>query len=105
MSARVSYEWDLETYDGDAQAKDSEVLDHTHADFLRDLAWLIEKNQVHVLVRTTEDGDRSWAYVDTKSRMLPAEFSAPDASGEYRSTGVRVPQAYHREIARVACGK
>ncbi len=100
----LSYEWDLETYDGNAQAPESEVLEHLHADALRELPWLLDRYQVHVLVRTTEDGDRSWAYVDTQSRMLPAEFSVPNSEGVYVTTGVRVPQRFHREIARVACG-
>lgn len=100
MANRVEYEWDVETSD-----EYGDILEHDFRDMLRDLPWLLDKNQVHVLVRTTEDGDRSWAYVDTQSRMLPAEFSVPDAEGVYQETGVRVPQRFHREIARVACGK
>lgn len=101
----VSYEWDLETFD----PATGDILDHHHADKLIDLPWPSTPGERLVLIRNVGnnyDGiaDRSWAYVD-ESRMLPAEFSIPDADGIERETGTKVPQRFHREIARNAIGR
>jgi hypothetical protein len=102
---RTSYQWDLETFDPES----GDILDHHHAESLSALPWPSTPGERLVLVRDVgNDLDglqcRSWAYVD-ESRMLPAEFTIPDETGTERSIGVRVPQRFHREIARAACGK
>ena len=89
----VTYEWDIETV-----SNDGEVLDHHHADRLKDLPTPSTKNEVLVLIRDTET-ERLWAYVD-ESRMLPRYFSRPEADGQYHETSVAVPKRFHREIAR-----
>ncbi len=94
---RVSYEWDLETWD------ELDCLDHHHAEKLRDLPTPSNKFEKLVLVRDVGDQvnglvDRMWAYVD-ESGMLPKYFSLPGPS-RYYETNVKVPQRFHREIAR-----
>lgn len=91
---RIGYEWDIETTD-----RDGDIIDHNHADRLRDLPTPSSKYETLVLVRTTEDGARMWAYVDD-SRMLPRFFSVPGPDGHYHETAISVPQRFHREIAR-----
>jgi hypothetical protein len=91
----VFYEWDLETWD------ETDCLDHLHADRLRDLPTPANDKDKLVLVRDVGDQtqgltDRLWAYVDNESRMLPKYFS--DSGNEL--TNVKVPQRFHREIAR-----
>lgn len=98
----VGYEWDLETWSGPEGDPEAECLDHHHGDRLRDVPWPATKNERLVLVRTTDEGDRLWAYVD-ESRMLPKFFSRPEADGKDHETDVAVPQRFHREIAREAC--
>lgn len=101
----VTYEWDLESWDGDPDKEpDAEVLDHHHGDKLLDVPLPASKTEKLVLVRTTDDGSRLWAYVD-ESRMLPRHFSRPEPDGKYYETDVKVPQRFHREIARVMAGR
>lgn len=90
----VDYEWDLETTNADG-----DITDHQHADKLRDLPTPATRFEQLVLVRTTFEGDRQWAYVD-ESRMLPRYFSIPGPDGNYHETATKVPQRFHREIAR-----
>lgn len=96
----VFYEWDFETFDPES----GDVLDHHHAEKLADLPWPSAAGERLVLIRDVgndDDGltDRALAYVD-ESRMLPAMFT--DAGG---AEVAKVPQRFHREIARVACGR
>jgi hypothetical protein len=93
----VYYEWDLESWElfGDEE----ECLDHNHADKLSDLPTPSTPGEKLVLVRDAV-GSRLWAYVDPVSRMLPKYFSRPEAGGNYHETNVKVPQRFHREIAR-----
>ena len=98
----VWYEWDLEEYDINANDPDAEIVDHNHGDKLVELGFPADHKQKLVLVRNTEDS-RLWAYVDD-SRMLPKYFSRPEADGKYYETNVKVPQKFHREIAKYACG-
>lgn len=94
---KVFYEWDIESVE--VINGEEVVLDHQHADDLRDLPTPANDCDRLVLVRDT-DGTRMWAYVDNKSRMLPKYFSIPQADGKYYETNVKVPQRFHREIAR-----
>ncbi len=96
----VSYEWCVEVYETD---ENSDIIDNMFSDKLKNLPWLLQPNERHVLIRTTDD-DRQWAYVD-ETRMLPKYFSIPCEDGKYHETATAVPQRFHREIARVACGK
>lgn len=99
----VEYEWCIELYeDADLVDDEPEIVDLNFDEKLSGLRWLLEKNERLVLVRTTQY-DKQWAYVDD-SKMLPKYFSIPEADGKYHETNVRVPQRFHREIARVACG-
>ena len=90
--ARVGYEWDAETEIG------GEIVDHDFRDKLIEVPNL-GPGQTLVLVRTTEDGDRSWAYV--KDGVLPVYFSIPCSDGEYHETGVAVPKRFHQEFSRL----
>lgn len=98
----VGYEWDLEEYNINADDPEAEIIDHNHGGKLIDVGFPSDKSQKLVLVRNSEAG-RLWAYVD-ESRMLPKYFSRPETDGKYYETDVKVPQKFHREIARVACG-
>lgn len=92
----IYYEWDIETVDGE------DIVDHHHEDKLEDLHFpTLAHDERLVLVR--DDGTRLWAYVD-ESKMLPKYFSRPEADGNYHETNVKVPQRFHREIARVMRG-
>lgn len=104
MTNRVGYEWDIETVTSDEEA---EILDHWHADELHQypekvLAAALDKTNNGatffrlVLVRTEENGYRSWAYVD-QFHMLPITFYLADESQH-----VRVPKRFHSELKRYA---
>ena len=101
---RVSYEWDIETWEGD------EIIDHDFRDRLHDFGGeklTLAVNQDHddadryyrlVLVRnegSQVEGitDRLWAYV-TDDGKLPEFF---EQAGEMETT-VRVPKRFHREF-------
>lgn len=99
----VSYEWDMEKYTIDASDENAEIEDHYFGDKLIDVGFPSDHTQRLVLVRTADGGERSWAYVD-ESRMLPKFFSIPREDGKYYETEVKVPQRFHREIAKTACG-
>lgn len=103
MPNRVGYEWDLETWDG--TGPEAEVVDHHHGDTLKTVPWPSVEAERLVLVRDEDGGERLWAYVDHDSKMLPKFFSKPTAGGDYAETQVAVPQRFHREIARAACGR
>jgi hypothetical protein len=94
---KVLYEWDIESIE--IIEGEEIVLDHQHADKLSDLPTPVNDCEKLVLVRDTDDS-RMWAYVDNVSRMLPKYFSRPEADGNYHETNVKVPQRFHREIAR-----
>lgn len=98
----VIYEWDLELYNMDASDSEAEIIEHNFGDKLIDVGFPSAHNEMLVLVRDA-DGERSWAYVDN-SYMLPKYFSRPEADGKYYETNIKVPQRFHREIAKVACG-
>jgi hypothetical protein len=102
MGKRVGYEWCVEVYEN-SNTDTADIIDHTFDDCLSNLPWILQANELHVLIRTTEDGHRCWAYVD-ESKMLPKYFSIPEADGKHHETAILVPQRFHREIARVACG-
>lgn len=96
---KTVYEWDIETVDLDTGAlhsADADILDHCHADRLRDLPDPGHDQRL-VLVRDVIDGtgviDRSHAYVGTTG-YLPDLFTYGE--GEM---GERVPQRFHDEIA------
>lgn len=99
----VIYEWDLETYDRDANDQEAEILDHSFGEKLSDVGFPSAHDERLVLVRTVDGGDRQWAYVDN-SRMLPKYFSIPQSDGKYYETATKVPQQFHRDIAKFACG-
>lgn len=101
----IIYEWTRETVDPET----GDILDTAFADDPRDV-WPTGANDRLALVRTTGDDvrgitDRMWAYADA-ARMLPAEFTYCGAEpGEADPpNGVRVPQRFHRQIARAAAG-
>jgi hypothetical protein len=98
----VNYEWCLEEYDINADSPEAEIVDLNFSDKLIDIGFGVCNKEKLVLVRE-DDAGKLWAYVD-ESRMLPKYFSRPEADGKYYSTDVLVPQRFHREIARVACG-
>jgi hypothetical protein len=93
----VSYEWDIEHFD-----EHGDIWDHHHSDTCPGIP---EENDMRlVLVRDVEefwDGvsqgtiDRQWAYV--KDGRLPEFF---EDSGQAR--GAKVPQKFHRELAKYA---
>ena len=92
---KTVYEWCAERLDGE------DIVDHRHADRLRDL-WPVDDDERLCLVRDTGDdinglSDRMWAYAD--NRMLPSHFTY---CGEgMHPNGFKVPQRFHREIARI----
>lgn len=100
MSEWCNYEWCIETWE-DA-SDEAEILDLNFGDKLIDVGFGTSQNEKLVLVRESQT-DKLWAYAD-QSRMLPKYFSRPEADGEYHETDILVPQRFHREIARVACG-
>lgn len=87
----VTYEWDIESYDGD------EIVDHNFGDNLKDIGLPVLQGDQLVLVRNDDDG-RYWAYVE--ANMLPAFFSIPQADGKYYETTIKVPKKFHRELAK-----
>jgi hypothetical protein len=110
----VTYEWDVETLAG--VGHEAEVLDHNHADRLKDYDphHFFAGNYVRdglagrgycrlVLVREEEDGSRCWAYVsaDPKAKaVLPVYFSVPEEDGKEYPVGHRVPVRFHAELRR-----
>lgn len=98
----VHYEWCKEVYDIRHDDPDAEIVDLIFGDKLIEVGFATSHLEQLVLVRTTDSGDRSWAYVD-ESLMLPKYFSIPQSDGKYYETNVKVPQRFHREIAREAC--
>lgn len=102
MAGWCDYEWCIETYGIDANDPEAEIVDLSFGDKLYEVGFGSTKFEKCVLVRDSEQ-DKLWAYVDA-SRMLPKYFSRPEADGKYYETDVEVPQRFHREIARVACG-
>lgn len=99
----VNYEWCIEEYDIDAADPEAEIVDHRFGDKLIEVGFATNRTELLVLVRTTDEGDRCWAYVNN-SHMLPKYFSIPKEDGKYYEIDVAVPQRFHREIARIACG-
>lgn len=94
---KVAYEWDRETVD-----QYGDIIDHSHSDTLEPIA---EDGGRLVLVRdeyTEADGvqDRLWAYVDDAGK-LPEFFSRAGTGEDDWVTSVRVPQRFHKELARV----
>ena len=96
----ILYEWDVEEVDRDS----GDILNHNHGD---KLSWLLpafgniitQGRGDLVLVRDEGNNtegllDRHWAYV--KDGVLPEYFA--DSMGE--NTSIRVPQRFHRELAR-----
>lgn len=94
----VDYEWKVEYYN-----EDDDIFDSFAG------VWLAELMQIApgynpeavreelVLVRTTEDGDRSWAYV--RENALPEFFEIPSGNGlEYVPTSTTVPKRFHNEL-------
>jgi hypothetical protein len=107
----VTYEWDIETLDG--VGPDAEVLDHNHADKLKDFSpdQFFPANYVRnpgsvcrlVLVRTTDDRMRHWAYVTNDpvaKAVLPVFFSHVEADGREYAVGYKVPVKFHAELRR-----
>jgi hypothetical protein len=96
------YEWCIESYDMDANDPEAEIVDHNFSDKLIDIGLPSTHFEKLVLVRDSEQG-KQWAYSD-ESRMLPKYFSILEADGKYHETNILVPQRFHREIAKAACG-
>ena len=96
------YEWCIETYDIDANDPEAEIVDLSFGKKLVQVGFPSTHLEKLVLVRDSAH-DKLWAYVDN-SCMLPKYFSRPEADGEYHETNVPVPQRFHREIAKYACG-
>ena len=91
----VDYEWDIETWD------DIDIEDHNHRDRLSeidptDLAEALSGSAKKklVLVRTSYEGDRSWAYV--VNGVLPAMLH--DA---YEVARHKVPILFIREFEKM----
>lgn len=81
----TTYEWDIETMDGD------DIVDHNHSDRIP-CAPLLE-NEVLVLVRDNRDDGRLWAYV-IDGKLSPWMMDAYE--NEVRPT----PQRYLKEFAK-----
>ena len=88
QTAAVTYEWDVETWDGE----DGDILDHFHADTLEELLMnygVLGPNDHVVLVRDTDDGDRDWCYFDEphQAQKLARKNGRPEFDG-----GTKVPE-------------
>ena len=93
----VNYEWAFEITD-----LNNEIIDHNFFDKLSDSNGHFDRMPpgefaTLVLVRTTDDGDRQWAYVEDDK--LPEYFSIPEGDGNYYETATRVPKRFHNEWA------
>lgn len=88
----VWYEWDLEYVDGDGNVEDHDFYDSAVEVVQAYRTAQLQSPVNIVLVRDTERGDRSWAYV--KDGVLPEWFSA-DNREVYK-----VPQRFHKEWRR-----
>ena len=96
----VHYEWDIETHS--FNAGELEVEDHHFYDTLRDyqpaeLARALDPNEpreVLVLVRTTDSGEKSWAYYDYQLKSLGAFQDA------YQQPVCSAPAKYQKELER-----
>ncbi len=102
MSNWCQYEWCKEEYDIKASEADAEIVDLNFGEKLSEIGFPVTNQELTVLVRESETG-KLWAYVD-ESRMLPKYFSCPEEDGKYHETDIKVPQKFHREIAKYACG-
>ena len=102
MSSWCQYEWCREEYNFNASDPEAEIVDLNFGDHLDEVGFPCTAMELTVLVRDSDTG-KLWAYVD-ESRMLPKFFSRPEADGKYHETNVKVPQQFHREIAKYACG-
>lgn len=99
----VNYEWDIETIDPETD----DIFDHNFNDDLSALLpHFVTQNATMRLVLVRHVGndvegetDRSWAYVND-NWFLPTEFTTPGSDGQEHPTGIRVPQRFHRLIAR-----
>lgn len=86
----VSYEWDIETWDGE------EILDHNHRDRLHDfggeeLTLAVAEDGFRLVLVRDDDNGRSWAYVTNGE--LPEQFL--DA---YERPVATVPRRYIEEF-------
>lgn len=97
----VDYEWCIEEW------KDEEIIEHTHAQRISDISRYIPQvdgvNLRLVLIRDSLDKhgsllEREWAYVakTDKGLCLPHDFFYGDDR-----LGVKVPEKFHVEIARI----
>lgn len=96
----INYEWDIETVD----IESDDILDHDHRnklseygmeELLHALNQDVEPGNTYtrlVLVRTLDDGGRSWAYVE-EDHKLPKQFL--DA---YDNPVCDVPKRFIKEI-------
>ena len=78
QTAAVTYEWDVETWDGE----DGDILDHFHADTLEELLMnhgVLGPHDHVVLVKDLDDGARSWCYFDepVQARRLARKNGRP----------------------------
>lgn len=98
MRNTKKYEWDLEELEPYDSANDcQDIIDHNHADKLKELL-PIKNDFKHsdlalVLdIGNDEDGleDRYWAYV--VNNRLPSHFDNSD---------YKVPQRFHKELKRI----
>lgn len=99
----VMYEWDVEELDAPSTAEDPEILDHNHCDTFAQALVILSRLDAPgriVLVRDVGNDvegltDRAWAYL--KDGQLPETFTY----GADEDSGIRVPQRFHDEVARV----
>ncbi len=110
MRNKITFEWDIETLEaareGDDYEGEPDILDHSHADTLREFTRDMLALALHgqgarlVLVRNVGnefDGitDRAWAYVN--GGELPGCFEYCDGAG---NVGPGVPRRFHTELLR-----
>lgn len=84
---KATYEWDIETTD-----EHGDIIDHNHADELKDYTERELKSGNLVLVRD-DDYSRGWA--DVEKGKLPEYVT--DAYGR---NIVKVPQKFHNELKK-----
>ena len=100
----TTYEWDMEEVD-----KDGQILDHDHADNLKDLKIGYSNRQSHedswyrlVLVRdysngSWQDSDRQWAYVSLGGTL---GFHPDYFENSHQNPANKIPQKYLAEFAK-----
>lgn len=86
----VTYEWDIEKYDGD------EIVDHNHRDIVHEfdgeeLTLAVAEDGYRLVLVRDDDSGRSWAYVTNGE--LPTDFL--DAYGKIVA---KVPQRFFKEF-------